>query len=108
MATSASVTNNANLLKSLWGTQVADPLYKLSKFAASIKKDTKFTGDGRYVVVTVAPTAGGSSDFDQALANQAPTTEVRFFVTRKTEYQIASMKCFSHNWLRSENNGIIS
>ena len=91
MATSASVTNNANLLKSLWGNQVADPLYKMSKFAAAVKKDTKFTGDGRYVVVTVAPTAGGSSDFDQALANQAPTTEVRFFVTHKTEYQIASI-----------------
>lgn len=91
MATSASVSANANLLKSLWGNQVADPLYKMSKFAASVKKDTKFTGDGRYVVVTVSPTAGGSSDFDQALANQAPTTEVRFFVTHKTEYQIASI-----------------
>ena len=92
MATPANVTNQANLLKSLHGTKVADPAYKRSKCLASMKKDTTFGGDGRYVNVTVAPNGGGSADFAQALANQEATSEVRFFVTHKTEYHVFSIR----------------
>lgn len=88
MAGSANPTNQVPLLKRLWGNNVAEPLYQRSKFLASIKKDTDFGSEGRYVNVTIAPTSGGSSDFGEALANMGATTEKRFFVTRRKEYQL--------------------
>jgi hypothetical protein len=89
---SANTTNQLPLLKRLWGDKVAEPLYKRSKFLASIKKDTDFGGEGRYVNVTIGPTAGGSADFATALANQDATSEKRFFVTHRKEYQVFSIQ----------------
>lgn len=88
----ATTTNQLPLLKRLFPSGVAEPLYKRSPFLNSIKKDTKFGGEGRHVNVTVGPTSGGSSDFATALANQGATTEVRFFVTHKKEYQLFSIQ----------------
>src|SRR5687767_12551264 len=92
MATSATVSNQTSLLKRLFPKNVAEPLYKRSKFLAEVKKDTNFGGEGIYVNVTIAPTAGGSSEFSEALANQDATQEKRFFVTHKKEYQVFSLQ----------------
>jgi hypothetical protein len=89
---SANTTNQLPLLKRLWGSKVADPLYKASRFAAMINSDTNFGSEGRYVNVTVGPTAGGSSNFADALAAQDATKEVRFFVTHRKEYQVFSLQ----------------
>lgn len=88
----ANPTNQLPTLKRLWGNKVQEPLYKASKAFALMQKDTNFGGEGRYVVVTVAPTAGGSATFAQAVANQNPTQEVRFFITHKKEYQVFSIQ----------------
>lgn len=88
----ANTTNQLPLLKRLWGTKVADPMYKASRFAAMINSDTNFGSEGRYVNVTVGPTAGGSSSFADALAAQDATKEIRFFVSHRKEYQIFSLQ----------------
>src|SRR5688572_10436179 len=88
----ATVSGQTPLLKRLYGNKVAEPMYQRSKFLASISKDTNFGGEGKYVNVTVGPTAGGSADFATALANQDQTTEIRFFVTHRKEYQVFSIQ----------------
>jgi hypothetical protein len=70
---------------------VADSIYKKSIFLSDCKKDTEFGGEGAYVNITTSGTGGGSADFATALANQNPSTQKRFFVTHKTEYQVASV-----------------
>jgi len=89
---SANTTNQLPLLKRLWGTKVAEPLYKASRFASMINSDTNFGSEGRYVNVTVGPTAGGSANFADALAAQDATKEIRFFVTHRKEYQVFSLQ----------------
>lgn len=90
--TSANTTNQLPLMKRLYGNKIAEPLYQRSKFLASIVKDTNFGGEGRYVNVKIGPTAGGSADFATALANKDATTQKRFFVTHKKEYQVFSVQ----------------
>lgn len=80
-----------NLLTRLYPNGVAWSGYKRSKFLSRVKKDTNFGGEGRYTIVSIAPTTGGSADFQKALKNQGPTNQVRFFVEHKTEYQIFSV-----------------
>ena len=92
MAVAGNATNNVNLLKRLWGPNVPTPNYKASKAIAFCKKDRDFGSEGRYVVVSVAPPGGGSADFGEAVANQSATTEVRFFVQPKNEYQVWSLQ----------------
>lgn len=89
---SANTTNQLPLLKRLWGSKVAEPLYKASRFVSMIKKDTSFRAEGKYVNVTIGPTAGGSASFSDALASQDATVEKRFFVTRRKEYQLFSIQ----------------
>lgn len=89
---SATSSGKVSVLKRLWGDKVSDPVYKASKALALAKKDTKFTNEGRYVVTTVASTAGGSATFADAAAAQEAAREVRFFVTRKKEYQVFSLQ----------------
>lgn len=88
MTTPATVSSQVDILKRLWGDKFQLPVYQRSKAIALMKKDTKFGAEGKYVVVNVAPTAGGSADFATAKANQKPTSNKRFFVTRKREYQL--------------------
>lgn len=84
----ANSTNKVNVLKRLWADKVQEPMYKKSKAYALCSKATDFTNEGRYVVISVSPTAGGSATFSDALASQEAAAEVRFFVTPKREYQI--------------------
>lgn len=90
MAT-ANSTNKVNVLKRLWADKVQEPLYKKSKAYSLCSKATDFTNEGRYVVISVSPTAGGSATFSDALAAQDAAAEVRFFVTPKREYQVFSL-----------------
>jgi hypothetical protein len=89
---SANSTNKVSVLKRLWGDKVAEPMYKASKALALAKKDTSFTNEGRYVVVSTNGTAGGSATFADAVASQDAAREVRFFVTHKKEYQVFSLQ----------------
>lgn len=104
---SANTTNQLPLLKRLWGSKVADPMYKASRFASMIGSDTNFGSEGRYVNVTVGPTAGGSSNFADALASQDATREVRFFVQHRKEYQVFSLQGDIIARLRGNANGLV-
>lgn len=89
---SANTTNKLSLLKRLWGSKVAEPMYKKSKAANMAKKDTKFGGEGRYVIVAITAVGSGGGNFQDALATQAPAREIRFFVTRKKNYVVWSLQ----------------
>ncbi len=104
---SANTTNQLPLLKRLWGSKVAEPFYKASRFASMINSDTNFGSEGRYVNVTVAPTAGGSANFADALASQDATQEKRFFVTHRKEYQVFSLQGDVIARLKGNANGLV-
>lgn len=87
----ASHSTQLALYKRLYPKGVADQMYKRSSLLADCKKDTAFGGEGAYVNITTSGTGGGSADFAQALANQNPSAQKRFFVTHKTEYQLATV-----------------
>lgn len=88
----ATATGQANLLKRLHGNDIAKPMYDKSKFLSKIKKDTGFHGTLKEIVVNIAPTAGGSADFAEAVDNQAPTNNKKFEVRRKREYSVFSIE----------------
>lgn len=108
MGASATTTTQLPLLKRLWGNNVAEPLYKRSKFFAMAKKDTNFGGEGRYVVVTIAPTSGGSANFGDALNNQGATQEKRFFVQHRKEYQVFSIQGDLIARSRGDKNAVLN
>jgi hypothetical protein len=87
----ANPTTNVNVLKRIWGPDVEKPLFKRCKLAMLCKKDTKFGGEGRYVIVEYNATTGGSSDYATAVANEGTNATKRFFVTRRKEYQVFSI-----------------
>jgi hypothetical protein len=84
----ANSAANVSLLKRLWGNNVAKPMYEKSRLLELAKKDTNFRGELKHVVVNIAPTAGGSASFPDAVASQDPTADKRFNVRRKKEYQV--------------------
>lgn len=90
MSTINSTTINS-LLKRIYPNGVAISGVKNSKLLSLMKTDTKFTGEGKYTIVSIAPTAGASADFQTAYAKQGPTQERRFFMEHKTEYAIATI-----------------
>lgn len=87
----ATTSNSVELLKRLWGDGVQDPLYKRSKLLMKCKKDTKFGGEGRYIIVKTSGTTGGSADYATAEANENPVPHKRYFVNHKKEYQTFSI-----------------
>lgn len=89
---SATTSNKLSLLKRLWGSKVAEPMYKKCKFANMVKKDTKFGGEGKYVIIALTSSAGGATNFTDALATQGASKEMRFFVTHKKEYVVWSLQ----------------
>lgn len=92
MSAAESIANNQNLLKVLYPGEVAIPSYEKSKIIGLMGKDTEFMGNGtKFVVVSIAPGAGGSASFQAALANQGPTTDVKFSLGRKKLYEIGSI-----------------
>jgi len=90
--TASTVSNSSNLLKVLYPNEVHIPQYESSRFFGMMKKDTEFTGEGtKYVVVSIAPGAGGSASMTAAIANQGATQEVRFSLGRKKLYEVGSI-----------------
>ena len=87
----ATHTSQLALYKRMYPKGVADSMYKKSVILADMKKDTGFGGEGKYINIATSGTGGGSADFPTAFANQNPSTQKRFFVTHKTEYQIATV-----------------
>jgi len=104
---SATTVTNLPLLKRLWGNKFNEPLYKKSKLFSLLQKDTNFGGEGRYVIVTVGPTSGGSADFPTALETQGATVEKRFFVTHRKEYQVFSIQGDLIARSRGDKNAIV-
>ena len=84
MAVPGSSTTNLSILKRLWGSDVPTPMYKASKALAFIKKDNNFGGEGRYVVVSVAPPGGGSGGAAPMLENHLGGEEARNY--RRLEF----------------------
>jgi microcompartment protein CcmK/EutM len=87
----ATAASQVALYKRMYPKGVADSMYKKSVGLADCKKKTDFGGEGAYINIATSGTSGGSADFPTALANQGPSTQKRFFVTHKTEYQVASV-----------------
>lgn len=87
----ATPTSQLALYKRMYPKGVADSVYKKSVLLSDVKKKTDFGGEGMYINIATSGTGGGSADFPTALANQNPSTQKRFFVTHKTEYQVASV-----------------
>ena len=92
MAIAESVANAANLLKVLYPDGVSIPVYEKSKIIGTMKKDNEFFGVGaKYVVVSIAPGAGGSASIASAIGNQGATKEVKFTLGRKKLYEVGSI-----------------
>jgi len=87
----ATVTGQVSLLKRFWGNKVAQPMYDKSRLLDLAKKDTKFLGESKYIAVNIAPTSGGSSNFEDAVASQDPSSTKRFEIRRKREYQVCTI-----------------
>lgn len=88
----AEQISGSNIFKILYPEDVSNPECERSKVFGMMKKDTKFASDGtKYVVVSIAPGAGGSATFSEALANQSATQQVRFSLGRKKLYEIGSI-----------------
>lgn len=97
-----SVSNN--VMKVLYPTDLYVPQYQKSKAFGLAKKNTQFTGEGaKYVVVSIAPGAGGSANMAEALANQSATQQVRFTVGRKKLYEVGSID--GEAWAAAKNGG---
>ena len=103
----ATVSTQVPLMKRIWGNKLSLPLYEESRFLAAISKDTDFVGEGRYVVVGVSPTSGGAASFATAYNNQGPTQNVRFFVTRKKNYQVATVEGELLRAVKSDKGAVI-
>jgi hypothetical protein len=85
-------SNSSNLLKVLYPNEAHIPQYEASRAFGMMKKNTEFTGEGtKYVVVSIAPGAGGSATVSAAIANQSATSEVRFSLGRKKLYEFGSI-----------------
>ncbi len=87
----ATQASQIALYKRLYPKGIADVMYKKSIALADVKKKTDFGGEGAYINIATSGTSGGSSDFETALANQGPSTQKRFFITHRKEYQIATV-----------------
>lgn len=103
----ATTTNQLPLMKRIWGNGLSLPLYEESRFLSAISKDTQFVGEGRYVIVGVSPTSGGAASFATAYANQGATNNVRFFVTRKKNYQVASIEGETLSAVKADKGAVI-
>jgi hypothetical protein len=92
MGLAESLATSPNIFKVLYPGGISKPLYEESPVLGSMKKDTEFYGIGtKYVVVSIAPGAGGSSSIATAIANQSGTQEVRFQLGRKKLYEVGSI-----------------
>ena len=87
----ATASSQVALYKRMYPKGIADVMYKKSIALADCKKKTDFGGEGAYINIATSGTAGGSSDFATALANQGPSTQKRFFITHRKEYQVATV-----------------
>lgn len=95
---------NNNVMKVLYPTDLYVPQYAKSKAFGTAKKDTQFTGEGaKYVVVSIAPGAGGSASMPEALANQSATQQVKFTLGRKKLYEVGSID--GEAWAAAKNGG---
>jgi hypothetical protein len=92
VAFAAETIAGSNVFKVLFPDDVSSPNYEASKAFGMMKKDTKFASDGtKYVVVSIAPGAGGSANIQTAIANQSATQQVRFSLGRKKLYEVGSI-----------------
>lgn len=92
MGLAESLATSPNIFKVLYPDGISEPLYAKSPLLGKMKKDTEFDGIGtKYVVVSIAPGAGGSASIATAIANQSGTAEVKFSLGRKKLYEVGSI-----------------
>ena len=88
----ADLTSLDAVIKKLYDDKkVADLTFKKSKLFGMVPKRTDFVGKSYEVPVTLANIAGGSADFADAVANRAGTQHERWSLTRKKNYQTATI-----------------
>lgn len=108
MPSSANDASILPFLKRQYPKGLAWTGYKKSKLFSMISKDTDFGGEGKHTTVSIAPTSGGSADYQRAYANQGPSAARRFFIQHRTEYQIARIKGKSLAVTKGDKNAIKS
>ena len=80
------------ILKELYDGQIVeDEVYEENPLLTMMPKKTNFTGKYYPVPVQYAATGGRSADFGTAQGNQAPPQFAEFLVTRKKDYEIATI-----------------
>jgi hypothetical protein len=102
-----STAPGTDLLKVVYPKGTQEPLYGRSKFFADAKKKTDFGGLGQQLNITIGPTGGGSATFGDALDSQEPTSEAKFLVTHKREYQLFSLEGEFIARSRGDKNAIL-
>lgn len=88
----ATSTTQVNLLKRLYGNDIAKPMYEKSRLLADCKKDTKFRGENFTVAVKIGDTTGSSNTFADARAALNPSTIKKFLVTRRRTYALMQIE----------------
>lgn len=79
-------------LKELYAGQVVENLvYADNPFLAMVPKFTKFEGKNKPIPIINGVSQGRSSTFANAQANQSATQIQEFFLTRKSDYSIATI-----------------
>lgn len=108
MTTAASSTANVNLLRRLFGNEMADLTFGDDPYLRGVKKLTTGFGEIRYVVVRIGQTAGVGGSIVEAIANQSPTAERRFSVTERTIYAVFTMKGAFLRKARGKPNSLLT
>jgi hypothetical protein len=103
---SANTSNQAALLKTLYGKGVTQALYERSIVIADAKKTTDFGGKEKQINIRINGTAGASADFATALNNLQATTEKTFTVTRRREFSLFSIQGEAIRAARGDKNAV--
>lgn len=89
MATAASVSNYAAVLKTIWPqSEIEDLFYKESPLFAMLPKDTSWTGEARVVAVQFGQTNGRSANYARAQANTNRSKMSKMTITTSDNFSI--------------------
>lgn len=88
---SFNLTTAVELTRRLYPEGLEKFLYEASPAWGLLKKWTGFGGEGKFLVWQFAPGAGGSFGFSTAQANKSASQFKRPFITRVSDYALASI-----------------
>lgn len=80
------------ILKEFYDGQIVeDEIYKDNPFYTMVPKSTSFGGKNFPIPLAYGSAGGGSTTFANAQANQAPVQYAEFLLTRRREYNLATL-----------------